>query len=90
MKRLADEFRKAALEKNINWWSVHSCSMCDYSCGFMLFIYEHEVIYDHGCDCVRNPNKTIQSWEHVAEIYNMQSHPDVIKNMNEFWGFEND
>jgi hypothetical protein len=83
----AEDFKKQVENLQINSWPIHNCSMCDYECGF-LFNYEgYDVVYDSGCDCTRRYVKELRDWEEVAEHYNRQKHSEVIKKMNEFWGF---
>ena len=89
MRKMDEDFRKASLEKHIDYWPVHKCSICNYQCGYMFFQYEDaEVVYDNGCDCTRRYVKQISSWEAVAEFYNVQTNEKVIEEMKKFWGFE--
>lgn len=83
--RSGDDFKKQAVKLNITKWPMHDCSICGYPCGYLF--RGDEVFYDSGCDCVNYTNIQPRNWEDVAEHYNMQSHPDVIKKMDEFWGF---
>lgn len=88
--KTGEDFKKSAIENNIDYWPVHNCSMCGYECGYIFFMFEEaEVAYDHGCDCTRRRDKSKRDWSDVADQYNMQKHPDVIKKMNEYWRFEN-
>ena len=65
---------------------MHTCSMCRYPCAFLFS--GDTVRYDAGCDCVKyGPAITSRTWDSVAGHYNLQSHPEVIKEMNTFWGF---
>ena len=86
--KTAEDFKKSAIENNIHHWPVHDCSMCRYECGYLFDYQGHEVVYDHGCDCTRRYEKSLLNWDSVAEQYNMQTNPDVIKKMNEYWRFE--
>lgn len=49
-----------------------------------------EVGYDTGCDCVNYSNVNVSSFEEIAKFYNNQKNEDYIKEMDRFWGFEND
>ncbi len=82
------DFQIAAFNKRPGKWNIHNCSICNYPCGY-VFCPDHErVAYDSGCDCVREININECSWEKLAEHYNMQKNTDYIKEMNEFWGFD--
>ena len=83
--RTVEEFKEAVAVRMIIFWPFHNCSMCDYACGFIFF--ENQVEYDSGCDCVSYSGIRPSSWDEVAEMYNAQKHPDVIKKMDAFWGF---
>lgn len=86
-QKTAEQFKQQVAKKNILKWPVHDCSMCGYECGY-LFNYEgYEVVYDNGCYCTGITRNSQRSWEDVLEHYNLQTHPDVIKEMDKFWGF---
>ncbi len=87
MNRSAEEFKQAAIDKDIRFWKNHNCGFCNYSCGY-FFSDDHEFVgYDSGCDCTRRYVKEQRSWEDIANAYNMQTKEAVIKIMDEFWGF---
>ncbi len=86
--KTGDDFRKAAEEKNISKWNIHDCSICGYLCGFVFSGDHQHVAYDSGCDCTGREHYQHRIWESVAQHYNLQSHPEVIKEMNKFWGFK--
>lgn len=46
-----EEFKKQSEIKNITFWGIHNCSMCNYLCGFVF--QDGLVYYDSGCDCTR-------------------------------------
>lgn len=71
-------------------WIIHHCSMCNYPCGYVFTMDYKHVGYDSGCHCVTYENITPCPWSALAEHYNMQRNPEVIKEMNEFWGFPNE
>jgi hypothetical protein len=97
MGRSPEEFKKAALEKDLYQWSIHDCSLCGYDCGF-IFDREGNVSYDSGCYCSRQPVRP-SSWEEVADHYNRNAgSPDkeeraaknprfreLVEDTNEFW-----
>lgn len=85
MKRTIEDFQKVIESKNIKKWSIHECSFCDYPCGFIF--REGNVFYDSGCNCSFRDFRD-SDYEEVLEHYECQKHPEVIKKMNEFWGFE--
>lgn len=87
--RTAQEFKQQAKERNITKWHIRECSICGYPLAYFFSPDFEEVAFDSGCDCTSGgPNYQRRSWESVAEIYNMQTQPDVIKKMDAFWGFE--
>lgn len=88
--RTAQEFKKAQQEHEIWSWEIHDCSLCGYECGYIFDYNEHPVVYDHGCDCTRTYRKSIMNWQNVADHYNMQTNPEIIKKYDKFWGFSND
>lgn len=90
MNRDAKDFREAAIERKIDYWPIHDCSICGYECGFLFFQYEEaEVVYDNGCDCTRRYIKSARNWDNVAELYNIaKENEEVMKKYNEHWGFE--
>ena len=81
-----NDFKEAVKAKGINFWQVHSCSLCGYGCGFMF--EGHLVDYDSGCYCTSCPSLPgKRDWADVANFYNSQKNPSVIREMDEFWGF---
>lgn len=80
------DFTNKAKEKNIARWILHKCSMCGYPCGFR-FYPDGSVGYDSGCFCSSQPVRH-SGWGEVAEHYNEQTNDEVIKEYNEFWGFD--
>jgi len=84
--KTAKEFEKKVKEENITEWLGHNCTLCGYQVGYHFI--EGNVYYDNGCDCTNGKNLNPRTWEDVAERYNMQTHPDVIKRMNNFWKFK--
>ena len=87
MNKTRIHFQVAAFNLRPHKWVIHRCSMCNYPCGY-VFSPNHEwVAYDSGCDCTGRENINECSWDKLAEIYNMQSNENVIKEMNNFWGF---
>lgn len=87
MKRTAEEFKAQAKVKNITQWPGHNCPKCGYTVGY--YFQGENVFFDNGCDCFSGQNLKPRTWEEVANRYNMQTHPDVIKKMDEHWGFIN-
>ena len=83
--RTPEEFKEQAEKLNITFWPGHNCSLCGYQVGF--YFADGNVSYDNGCDCTSGQNLNPRTWEDVAKRYNMQSHPEVISRMDEFWGF---
>jgi hypothetical protein len=85
--RTPEEFKQKVKERKVDFWISHPCSMCNYPVGYVF--KGKKVFYDNGCYCTNSPSKlTERKWEDVADKYNQQNHPEVIKRMDEFWGFE--
>ena len=82
--RNPEEFKQQAKEKNITFWPSHECAICGVEVG--TEIKDGQASYRSSCGCAHSPNHS-HGWEHVAERYNMQEHPEVIANMDKFWGF---
>ena len=85
MKRASD-FEKAQKENAISRWPIHDCAICGYHCGYVF--RGENVFYDSGCSCGNFNGFQPRDFESVADHYNMQDSPRVIKEMNEFWGFQ--
>jgi len=84
--RTAEQFQEQVKKKDIKKWNIHDCSICGYQCGY---VFENgEALYDSGCYCVSYKNVEPRTWEDVAGQYNMQKNAEVIKKMDEFWGFD--
>lgn len=92
MIKTADELRAQAKLKDITFYLVHHCSMCNYPCGYV--IKGEEVFYDSGCNCVTYNNVEPRSWEELASTYNLnqpENNPDIkqkyLDELNEIWQF---
>jgi hypothetical protein len=86
-EKKAEDFRKAAIERGIERWPMHKCSICGYQCAYLFNWADTEVAYDAGCHCSpRTPE--VRSWEDVARHYKMQTALSVILDYDEFWGFK--
>lgn len=81
-----EQFKEQAEKLKITYWPSHDCSICGVSVG--TEIHNGEPSYRSSCNCGSSPNHS-HGWQKVADRYNMQTHPDIIKEMNEFWGFDN-
>ena len=73
-------------------WTIHSCSMCGYPCGYMINIKPKEgegiVFYDRGCDCGGSQNVDARTFEDMYGHYNMQTNADVRRDMEKVFGIE--
>jgi len=66
----AEDFKKAAKEKNITRWTINHCIMCNYPCGFII---KRDVVrYDSGCNCVWEGERP-SSFEEIARTYNLNA-----------------
>jgi hypothetical protein len=87
IKRLPSEFEQAVKNHGITFWYRTDCTLCGYACGFHF--KNGLPFYDNGCHCSGNQGvMRPRTWDDVAESYNIQTHPDVIKRHNEFWHFK--
>ena len=87
--RTGNEFREQAIKLNLHYWENHKCSICNESIGYYFFAYpSYEVVFDSGCGCSSGYNPQPSSWGEVARFYNMQTNPDVIEKMDEFWKWD--
>lgn len=80
------DFKNAVLEKDISFWYIRDCSICNYPCGY-LFSGANDPKFDAGCDCTRRYVHEQRTWDEVANYYNSQTHENYINRMNDFWGF---
>lgn len=90
MKKIGEDFRNQAEKLGITKWPSHNCSFCTYGVGFIFTPIS--VYYDNGCNCSSygpSPYRE-SSWDEVAERYNMQDNENTIKEMDKFWGFDNE
>ncbi len=93
MIKTSDELRAQAQYKGITKWTIHSCSMCGYPCGYI--IDGDTVAYDSGCDCVTYTNIKPRSWDDLAEAYNLNQpennpviEPAYLDKLDKVWQFE--
>lgn len=88
MVRTANEFKQAAIAKNIQSWPIRDCSLCGYMLKYIFSDDKEQVAFDTGCDCTSYPNVYhFSSYEDVAQHYNCQTSKEYIKEMDDFWGF---
>lgn len=86
MKRTASQFQQAAADRSITAWDHHACSLCGHMVRW-LFRDDGRVYFDSGCGCTWGDGPQPCTWEDVAAHYNLQSHPSVISEYDQFWGF---
>lgn len=78
------EFMNAARESKLKRWPILRCGICN---AWHDFVFEgDEVKYDVGCLC-RGTCLKPSSWDEVADHYNIQSNPHLIREMDAQWGF---
>lgn len=84
--KIGEDFRIQAQEKGVTEWRFRKCSLCKVPIGFMF--QGSTVLRDTNCNCVPYTTQPEEvSWDAVAGVYNLQTNPDTIQKMNEFWGF---
>ena len=69
MIKTKEELKLQAEKIGLEKWTVHTCSMCGYPCGYL--IKGEEVFYDSGCFCVGRVDIEKRSWDDLAKTYNM-------------------
>lgn len=79
------EFKKQAELKGITEWPSHPCSICGVWVGFEF--YYGRPYFRSSCGCAWSELQK-RTWDDVAGAYNIQEDPDVIAEMDEFWGFD--
>lgn len=87
-KKTRIDFQIAAFNRRPPRWVVRRCSICHYPLNYQFCDNHERVAFDSGCDCTRSTNINECSWDRLADFYNMQTNESVIKEMNEFWGFD--
>jgi len=85
MERTIKDFQMAIERKNITFWLNHRCGGCEYPCGY--YFKRGFIEYDHGCDCTGSCNTSQRIWKDIKEQYDMQTNEDIIKEYDEFFGF---
>lgn len=83
--RTVEDFEKQVAAKDIRKWSFRKCSMCRYPLGYVFA--GCQVGFDSGCYCTGTQTILPASMEDVADMYNMQDNPELIAEMDKFWGF---
>lgn len=86
MKRKAEEFRNNAIKYQIESWMFRKCSLCGHPIGFLFLLGMDEVYFDGGCICARLHLQP-RTWEDVAELYNCQENPEIVREFDRFWHF---
>lgn len=97
--KTAEDFNKAAAERNITRWNIHNCAICGTPIGFN--IWGNYVEFDNDCDCTAGFGRPTD-WQEIADTYNlnagaanvqerMAQYPDFkkfVETTNTFWGFD--
>lgn len=84
--KTADDFQKAAAERQIGRWSTHDCTICGIDVGF--YFHGDYVEFDSSCDCVWSDPRP-SSWQEVADTYNRNAGaPDVEQRMEKYPTFK--
>ena len=83
------DFQVAAFYNKPGKWFIRECSICNYPLCYVFSPCFEYVGFDKGCNCsLKGTNIAECSWSDLANYYNMQTDPEYIKKMDEFWGFE--
>lgn len=71
-------------------WPYRNCVICKAPLSIVIYLLTDQVFFDPNCECILNHKDELEQrdWHHIADIYNAQTHPHVIAEMNAFWGFD--
>ena len=88
MSRTGKDFQLRAKERHIKRWNIGRCGICEYDIGYD-FLIDGNVIYDNDCYCTYYGEYpiNISSWDKIAQRYNSQTDPDIIRKMKKFWAW---
>lgn len=88
-KFTAERFKAQAESRSLTFWPIHECSICGVWVGFVF--KNGQSCYDSACSCVPfATNYHSYGWQFVADMYNMQTDPEIIARFDKYWGFNND
>lgn len=82
------DFQVAAFKLRPKRWEIRDCSICGYKCSYIFSDNAERVAYDRGCYCTNSSNIDECSWNDLANYYNLQKDEKYIRQMNQFWGFD--
>jgi len=95
MLKTTEQLKEQAKKINLHFWPCWDCSMCGYSCGYIISENFETIEYDAGCYCVSYRDIQPRSWEDLTETYNMNQpennqniKKDYLKELNDIWKFE--
>lgn len=94
MIKTTQELKEQAEKIGLKRWNIHTCSMCGYSCGYI--IEGDEVFYDAGCGCLYNPPQP-RTWGDLTSAFNRNQpennpdfkgeHPEAYEEHYKSWQF---
>lgn len=95
MIKTTQELKEQVHKIGLKRWNIHECSMCGYSCGYV--IQGDEVSYDAGCNCSFNPPQP-REWEDLTRAFNQNQpennpnfkgkHPEAYEGHYRVWQFD--
>lgn len=83
--KTAEDFKEQLQKRNITEWVIDHCEDCKNPIRYMF--YSGEVFFNMDCSCSIGIDDRQASWQDIADYYNYQTNPAVIKDMDIFWGF---
>lgn len=86
------EIETAIKERNIPEWRMHTCSICDYKCGYVFHVSPKavRVMYDNGCYCGGPGELRPSTVQDVVSHIHLQHNKNAVLEMRHFWQPEKD
>jgi hypothetical protein len=78
------ELQESCRAKDIWYVNHHECGCCG---EWTRYLIDAQVLYDSSCGC-SSSRPTPRSWDEVAEFVNMQSRPEIKKEIALRFGIE--
>lgn len=82
----AEEVKQACLDKDITSVDHHKCSLCDVMVRYIVL--DGELYFDSSCGCTSLGCPEPKPWEDAANWINMQSKPEIKKELALAFGVE--
>ena len=80
----AEEVQKSMVDNNISEVKHHDCCICGVWVKYI--VVDGDLLFDATCKCLNRPDLNPSSWEEAANYLNMQSFPEVKKEIAQRFG----